>query len=719
MLSTSFAQTGAFVDSVLKSEKGKNPVYLRKFADSINDLNKQDEAIAILNAALKMPSLSKNKLELAYVYEVLGDCYDDKQEYRKSLSNYIKTNELLKGLNDSSLLVRNYTAIAGGYSELEETDSSMLYLFKAKTIAEADIKRHSRYLKTIYNNLGLAFNAKTNYTEALKYFYKAIDYTEKIKDTDGLASTYNNIGNLYADLFQFDKSLIYYRKVLAIKYSSYTLANIGILFSDINQYDSALIYIRKSIEMDMKAGDKAGLSSSYTVVGNIFKKHKQIDSAMYYYNLSTKLANEIEDVGVVQNNDYNIIELLLTQGKYNEAKGIAHKNLNSLLEGDDLSFISDAYGQLTEIYKRSNDFKKAFEFQEKMILFKDSAQQANKTLEIKNLELNAEYKKKSSNDSLLHAQATLLNNVQHQSQIKKQRLLLFGFIAILLIVAVFSIIVFKRYKVSQRQREIINKQKNEMFHQKQIVEEKQKEILDSIHYAKRIQYALIAHKDFLDENLPENFIYFNPKDIVSGDFYWATKTDHYFYLAICDSTGHGVPGAFMSLLNIGFLSEAINEKGIVKPNEVFNYVRQRLVQSISKDGQKDGFDGVLLRYDLKTGQMDYAAANNSPLLISDGVSLTLPGDRMPVGVGERTNDFTLHTINAKKGDKLFFYTDGFADQFGGPKGKKYKYRKLNELLTQSATKPINEFTDFLSNEFELWRGDLDQVDDVCVIGLKV
>ena len=270
---------------------------------------------------------------------------------------------------------------------------------------------------------------------------------------------------------------------------------------------------------------------------------------------------------------------------------------------------------------------------------------------------------------------------------------------------------FLEKTVTERTVEL--KQKNHL------IEEKQKEIIDSINYAKRIQYTLLAHADFLKENIPNNFVYFNPKDIVSGDFYWAAKKGDKFYLAVCDSTGHGVPGAFMSLLNIGFLSEAINEKGIDKPNEVFNFVRQRLIDNISKEGQKDGFDGILICMDQKTKQITYSAANNKPILIQDGQIIELEADRMPVGMGERKEDFKLHLIDLKPGDSLYLYTDGYADQFGGPRGKKFKYKALNELILANSTKSLEEQHKVLKSSFEDWRGDLEQVDDVCLIGIKI
>jgi len=261
--------------------------------------------------------------------------------------------------------------------------------------------------------------------------------------------------------------------------------------------------------------------------------------------------------------------------------------------------------------------------------------------------------------------------------------------------------------------------KNELNESKAKIEEKQKEILDSIHYAKRIQNTLITNKEYITKNLPSNFIYFKPKDIVSGDFYWATKKDSKFYLAVCDSTGHGVPGAFMSLLNITFLNEAINQKNISDVGEVFNYTRDKLIESLTKDGQKDGFDGILVCFDEVSKVVSYTAANNSPILISEGVINKLICDKMPVGYGERKNQFNTHTIQLKSGDSLYLYTDGYADQFGGAKGKKFKYKQLDEYLLSNAQKPLNEQCMLLDSTFEKWRGNLEQVDDVCIICIKL
>ncbi len=221
------------------------------------------------------------------------------------------------------------------------------------------------------------------------------------------------------------------------------------------------------------------------------------------------------------------------------------------------------------------------------------------------------------------------------------------------------------------------------------------------------------------ENSLKHFILFKPKDIVSGDFTWASKTGDLLYLACCDSTGHGVPGAFMSLLNIGFLSEAIKERHIYEPGNIFNYTRDRLIETIGKDEQQDGFDGILLCINLKTNHITYAASNNAPLIIRNNETIQLKCNKMPVGKGIKTDSFDTFSLNHQKNDSLYLFTDGYPDQFGGPKGKKLKYKQLEDTLLQNNSLSLNSQKEKLIENFENWKGNLEQVDDVCIIGIKL
>jgi len=256
------------------------------------------------------------------------------------------------------------------------------------------------------------------------------------------------------------------------------------------------------------------------------------------------------------------------------------------------------------------------------------------------------------------------------------------------------------------------------------VEEKNKEILDSINYAQRIQHALLASDSMLKKNLPEHFVLFKPKDIVSGDFYWACEAHGKFCFIIADSTGHGVPGAFMSLLNISFLNEAINEKGIKKPNLVLDHVRKRLITSLaiegSSEGGNDGMDCILMCFDFDKNILEASCAHNPLVIIRDKEFIEIAADKIPVGKSVKNEmPFTLHSIELKKNDILFAFTDGFADQFGGPKGKKLKYKQLCENLISNKELALNSQKENFLKLFTEWKGSLEQVDDVLLTGIKL
>jgi serine phosphatase RsbU (regulator of sigma subunit) len=278
--------------------------------------------------------------------------------------------------------------------------------------------------------------------------------------------------------------------------------------------------------------------------------------------------------------------------------------------------------------------------------------------------------------------------------------------------------------VRERTAEVV-KQKEEIEIQKQIVEHKNKDITDSINYAQRIQRALLASDQLLKNNLPEHFIFFQPKDIVSGDFYWASKLSNgQFALVTADSTGHGVPGAIMSMLNISCLNEAINGQKLAAPNEILNYTRSKIIEHLANDGSaeggKDGMDCSLISLDLKQNQLTYSAANNPVWIVRNKELLEFVPNKMPVGKHDNDSvSFTQHVIELQKGDVIYTLTDGLPDQFGGPKGKKFMYKQLKELLVSISKHSMNEQSDILRLAINNWKGGLEQIDDICVIGVRI
>jgi serine phosphatase RsbU (regulator of sigma subunit) len=336
----------------------------------------------------------------------------------------------------------------------------------------------------------------------------------------------------------------------------------------------------------------------------------------------------------------------------------------------------------------------------------------------------------------------ILNNEQQQ----QQRIIIYSVSAGLLLLVLF---VFRGLKQKQKDNTIITLQKNEVEKSKHIIEEKHKEITDSINYAERIQRSFLASDDLLNKYLKNYFILFKPKDVVSGDFYWAdTLPNGDFILATADSTGHGVPGAIMSLLNITSLEKAVEH--LTNPAEILNHTRQTIINRLKRDGSaeggKDGMDCSVIVFDFKNKQLHIAAANNPVWIIRkrhcEGDSLkqsqtideiaSLPRndeslelieikpDKMPVGKHDRDQEgFTAHTIDIKEGDIIYTLTDGFPDQFGGDKGKKFMSKNLKDLLIANAHLPMNEQKEVLHQTFNKWVGNLEQVDDVTLIGIKL
>lgn len=598
-------------------------------------------------------------------------------------------------------------------------------------------------------NLGYLLRQEGNIAQAIDSYHQALKMQLEINDALGAATSYNNIGFIFDNQGESFKALEYYQKALAL-YSKINdkdgtatcYANIAYIYKEYGDpeckeskhlcrkisQDKALNYLTKAIKIREEMKDKVGLANSLNLLGGIYdsysdssciadpncsneKKQKALDTYLKALNLrieSAHLSGIIQSYTSLAEHKlkYNELDLALDYGK---------KCLEKSHELGAPERIRDAAYILKVIYNKQKKYQESLNMFELYIRMRDSIlNEDTKNIAIRK-GFQIEYEKKATADSVRVSEEKKLIAAQLKQE-KTQRFALYGG---LLLVGLFGIFMFNRFQITKKQNLLINKQKTELQKQKELVEAHQKETIDSIHYAKRIQTALISNSEFISQNLNQNFIFFNPKDIVSGDFYWATKHQNKFYLAVCDSTGHGVPGAFMSLLNMGFLSEAIKEKNIEKPNEIFNYVRDRLISTISESGQKDGMDGILVCFNLNSNIIEYAAANNHPILIRHNEIIELEKDKMPVGKGEKSESFTLHTLQLESNDVLYLYTDGFADQFGGPKGKKFKYKPLNELLLNVNDLPLNIQKEKLETAFASWKGEQEQVDDVLIIGVKM
>lgn len=276
-------------------------------------------------------------------------------------------------------------------------------------------------------------------------------------------------------------------------------------------------------------------------------------------------------------------------------------------------------------------------------------------------------------------------------------------------------------KVKERTEEVV-RQKDEVERQSRKVVELYKNVTDSIRYAKRLQESILPTEERIKTLLPESFVLYRPKDIVSGDFYWVEAVDGNVIFAAVDCTGHGVPGAFMSLVGHNSLNQAVMERGIIHPNEILNEINRTAFEMLHKDKDqfvRDGMDISLCSFDPVTLQLEYAGANSPLYLVRDGKVITYPADKMPIGGFElQGQPFTGHRIQLLKGDGVYLFSDGFADQFGGTKGKKFLYRRFRELLVQVSVEPLERQKILLNEALSDWRGFQEQVDDILVMGMR-
>ena len=249
-----------------------------------------------------------------------------------------------------------------------------------------------------------------------------------------------------------------------------------------------------------------------------------------------------------------------------------------------------------------------------------------------------------------------------------------------------------------------------------------KRMTDSILYAKRIQYAVLPSENFLEKHFSEHFIFFKPKDIVSGDFYWFREQDNYLLLAIADGTGHGVPGAFISMMGTTYLNEITNRTDLDKASDVLNILRDEVAHMLKTDDDiesRDGMDIAFCALNKETLELQYSGAHHPLYLFRDGEFTIIEGDRMPIGVSRRKKDFTNHHIQLKKGDTLYMFSDGFADQFGGEDGRKYLIKRFKQLLKMIHRESMEHQKEVLENEYNVWKGKFDQVDDILILGLRI
>lgn len=628
---------------------------------------------------------------------------------QKSESFHTLKDQISANPKDSALMRKLLTKIS-----VPDIHPDSVFKYGDFLIEQSKKSNFTRIHANTAYHLGVMCTTKGTYSRALYYLLEAEKDYQTLRDYDKLGQIYSTIGNTYLGIGNKEEMYHYFKLCYDLgvqqnskKYKAYGAGGLGNYYSEVGKYkqsndwnDTALVYFQ---ELGFKVGCAIltiNSTTNYRKLGEISKAKELIqtiekDIIQINFNYASFLFyKEKGDLDMATNNTQSAIK------NY-------HSALDKILPDNAIHNISEIYESLSEAYEKAGNPQKSLEFLQLHLNYKDSVFNEESNRQI--VDITAKYvsEKKDAEIKLLNRE-----NALNKSELSRKKTIIYASIGGGILLAIM-LVFFIKANIQK------NKTNQLLAQQKIIIEDKQKEILDSINYAKRIQFTLLASDNLLNTQLEDHFVYFEPKDIVSGDFYWGITKGAKSYLAVCDCTGHGVPGAFMSLLNINFLNEAITEKNIEEPGEIFNFVRTRLIENLSSDGSQDGMDGILICVDKSMNTISYAAANNSPLLIHNNEIIATQNDRMPVGKGVKEESFQTFHLPVQKGDFIYLYTDGFVDQFGGEKGKKFMHNPLKKLLLNIHQEPLLEQRLILKKTLLDWKGDLEQVDDICMIGLRV
>ncbi|MFI5203804.1 MAG: tetratricopeptide repeat protein, partial [Flavobacteriales bacterium] len=659
-----------------------------------------DSALFFYQKSLDLATKKKFKKELCDVHIHIGLVLTFQNEIDSAVIEY---NNALKLARESKNEKQEMT-VTCFLGEIKlftgEIETSKKLLQKGLRLARK-LKNRSKESFCLLK-LGDLERLRNNYPEALKLLNATVRVSEKNADHGRVAFCLSSMGDIYSMMDDTTKAIELLNK--SVEYSirsgdRYLLAGnytrLGEMHSHGKRYERAAFYFKKGLECS--EGQTNSITGLYCRHGlaEIYRHKGNQDTAL-------NLLLSVEREALVLH-DYNLLCTAMrsrcavyeAQGKTNQA---IETGLNAyrVAEKSQVPYnVQRVSWHLYNLYSKQKNYALALAYYETFIRHRDSMSSERAIRKFAAVEYEVKEQKLIAEQARKEAKLNAEKKVKDK-EIENQRIVNVLLISGAGLMVLLLLVSLRAYRIKKKANQVVELQKAEVERQKTIIEDKQKEIVDSINYAKRIQFTLLAHDEILKQNLNEHFIYFRPKDIVSGDFYWCTKKENDFYLAICDCTGHGVPGAFMSLLNITLLNEAINEKNISNPGNVLDFVRERIIKTM--EGNKDGMDAVLLKF--SGNKLYYAAAHNCPVLIRDGILSELPSDKMPVGSGDMTQSFTTYEHELKKSDSLYVYTDGFADQFGGPKGKKFKYSNLKKVLIENNHAGLSSMNSKLNSVFE-------------------
>ncbi|MGP8214227.1 MAG: tetratricopeptide repeat protein, partial [Bacteroidia bacterium] len=547
-------------------------------------------------------------------------------------------------------------------------------------------------------NIGIVFKQQGDYTKALDYYLRSLKTAEELGNNRIISACYGNIG------------VIYWAQ---------------------KNYSKALEYQMKDLALDQKVGNKQGIAEDLDNIGIIYHDKGDYLKALDYDNRSLKIYHELEEGKGVAINLINMGEIYIEQKNYKNAKSALDTALHISTELGEIELAKSTYSNLSALDSAIGNYKEAFIDYKKYVYYRDSIINATNTKRSVQAEMNFNFEQKQAAEKAEQDKKDAVNEQER----KKQVIIRNSFITGFLLMIALAFFIFRGYRQKQRTNIIITKQKEEVEkqkdivehqkelveQQKELVEEKNKEILDSITYAKRLQDAILPPLSLITEYFPESFVLYKPKDIVAGDFYWMERAGDNILIAAADCTGHGVPGALVSVVCSNALNRTVKEFHITDPGKILDKVRELVLETFEKSASnvQDGMDISLCCINTKANKAQWSGAYNSLWYIHNGQMQEVEADKQPIGKNDKPLPFNSHNLKLQKGDTLYLFTDGYADQFGGPKGKKFKYKQLQEILLANSVAPMDDQKKKLEGILNDWKGSLEQVDDILIIGIRV
>jgi tetratricopeptide (TPR) repeat protein len=717
------------------------------------------EALESYQKALTIFERIGKQQGIATSYNNIGIIHKTQGRYAEALESYQKALTIFEHIGEQQGIAECYNNIGAIHADQGRYAEALESYRKALAIYERIGDQQG--IASCYNNMGVIHEAQGRYAEALESYQKALTIFERIGDQQRIADCYNNIGTIHADQGRYAEALEAYQKALTIlerigyqQGIANCYNNIGNIHVKQERYADALEAYQKALAIQERIGDQQGIATLYNNIGVTNLAQGRYAEALESYQKALAIRERIGDQRGMASSYNNIGTLHRVQGRYTKALEAFQKALaiaQPLGLQDDLDEIYLNLAQTDSALAASGQnhlWKSAYLHHRLYAAYKDSVINEASIRKQAQLESQYEYDKKTALLKAEQEKERALATAQLRQRETQRNLSLLALGIALIGLVTFAIL----YRKIRQQRDLIQKQSDEIQQknlaleqynaelkstnqaleesnriiqqQAETLSEKNEEILDSIRYAERIQRAILPSAEKWQRLLPESFMLYKPRDIVAGDFYWLEETEQYIFLGVADATGHGVPGAFVSIVCANALHKAVLEEGLESPAEILWRVREVVVSQLTQAGEKvkDGMDIGLIRFAKEDRSRAVFAGANRPLwIVSAEGLLEVAGTRQPIGYVEEPKAFeeVELMLGSRAPAMVYAFTDGIVDQMGGPRGRKLLPKGLREWLLSLWNQPVAEQAERLTALFETWRGDHHQIDDVTIVGVRV